>query len=425
MSTRIPGRAANQAGHKAEPVGQTESHPEERAPARHHGLLRKIRTVASASSDRTRRGGAFVVLLCLCCSLVGLALGYALLPAPVPEPLRQAQAVTSVPVGRESFVDERSVKVIPQVETGQSVVWQGGGIVTAITMENATIASGSSPFAVDDTPIIALHTGTPLYRDLAPGATGSDVGALREELGRLGYQVDTAAATHNVYDGILQTAVIALQRQCGAGPTGIMAISRVVWIAQPSVSLARSSLVLGQSAPQEIGSPVESLQSLSVAMPSDLAPGARTLSIGGAELAMPDVGDGVISDSASLDIVRQSEAFRAWQALPDDQRSKGLDATLRLRDPVEAFKVPAGSVFALHDDRTACVQSKGRKVPVTVYGSLNGYAMIGADAGQKLTAVDKAFAVKDRSCPARSAGSDSGSNPNDTSHDSSGSADVG
>lgn len=358
----------------------------------------QLRTTAKGPIQRNR--GIFIALACLCCLLVGLGLGYVLVPAPVPQSLRAAEPLTSVTIGHETFDDAQTVKVTPNVTYGQPLTWRGSGVVTGITVSNGEILnSGTTFFQVDGMPIIALYTAVPLYRDLTTDAVGPDVGALRDELGRLGYAVSPSSGDHNRYDWSLQQAVRELQRSNGLSGDlvdGNINLARIVWIPQTSLTLSDSALVWGQDAPQQIGASSTTLASLTVTMPSELAPGKRLVIMSNTQTSLPE--NGVITDATFLDAVRQSDEFRQWLTLPAEQR-KNLDAAIQLQEPVDALRVPAGSVFGIRDDDSACIQSHGRKIPVTLYGTLNGYAMVVPSRHAKPSTVDISSAITDSSCP--------------------------
>lgn len=324
----------------------------------------------------SRRKGLFVLLICLCCISLGLAVGVFVVPGPVPENLRQTSVGGEIPVVQESFDDVRTVKAQPSTADGQSVVWAGGGIVTKLGFgPQSVLSSGESPFSVDGRPIIALHTSVPLYRDLSAGMVGEDVGALRDELMRLGFGGDAAQRLHNTFDRRLRLALIALQKSVGASRTGALQLTDCVWLPGQSVTLAASSLVLGQSAPQELGRTSMTVSSLQVRMPDDLYPGKRVVDVGGAKTDLPS--DGVITDRDFLNELVSTDAFAQWSAAGAEQRAGGLSATLRLEHALDATKVPAGAVFGING-RRACVRNGGKSVAVDLYGSDNGFAMIGA-----------------------------------------------
>ena len=360
------------------------------------------RAFDGAASATRNNHVALAVFACVCCLIIGLVIGYFTIPSPVPQELRPAQLSTSMRVAQESFDDERTVKAEPNVTYGQKITWRGSGTVTAINVvSGGEIASGSAPFQVDGIPIIALYTAVPLYRDLSMGTQGQDVCALRDELSRIGYSVQPSSGDWSTFDWSLREAVRDLQISNGLtndAADGEINLVRIVWIPQTAITFADSALVWGQDAPQDIGSSATVLSSLSVSLPTDLVRGARVVSVGGTETTLTD--DGVVSDPVFLSSVQQSQIFLQWLVADESQR-KGIDVTIRLRDPVEALKVPAGSVFSLRDDHTGCVQSEGKSEAVILYGSLNGYAMV-VPQRNDLHSVDVGSAIKGRNCPAYS-----------------------
>ena len=362
-----------------------------------NGRFAQFRTSAKT---RSQNRPAFLALLCIACLMIGLAAGYALVPSPVPDALRAPSTSGSVPVTEESFNDEHTVVATPQVDQGQSLVWQGGGTVTSLAVaDGATIESGSSPFAVDEKPVIALHTEVPLYRDLQVGISGKDVGALRDELVRLGYATQTDDTLHDIFDSSLWWAMAALPQAYGLEQTGVLSMQNVLWLPRQSVVLEDCALVRGQSAPQEIGTMASSIQSIDLTLPDSLAQGERTVTIAGVETTLPE--DGHITDEAFLDQVEGTSQFAVWLMTAEEQRS-GLDATIRLEEPITALKVSAGSVFSILNG-VGCVRHDGDAVPVRLYGSQNGYAMVGllGNSGTaKLQSVDVADGRADPSCPA-------------------------
>src|SRR5690606_16748578 len=95
-----------------------------------------------------------------------------------------------VDVSREAFDDRRQVAFTAEQSTGVALTTRDEGLVTRTTCApGAVVASGSSPLTLDDRPVVALATSEPLWRDLGPGAKGSDVKALQTELARLGHAV--------------------------------------------------------------------------------------------------------------------------------------------------------------------------------------------------------------------------------------------
>lgn len=102
--------------------------------------------------------------------------------------------------GRVVVVDEVTVTAPPRPDG------QVSSVVTAAPLEpNASIASGRPLLEVNGRPIVAMAMRIPLYRDIVAGTTGPDVAALRDELGRLGY--DTSGDAPGAFGPATQDAV--------------------------------------------------------------------------------------------------------------------------------------------------------------------------------------------------------------------------
>src|SRR5690606_16110618 len=103
---------------------------------------------------------------------------------------------------------------------------------------------GSAPFLVDDHRVLALHTSTPLWRDLGVGSRGDDVRAVQEELTRLGHEVEAT--------GYYGAGTAAAMSQVWVDATGeekvtSLALSRVVWLPDREVVAAGCPLQVGRS----------------------------------------------------------------------------------------------------------------------------------------------------------------------------------
>ncbi|MGH3501624.1 MAG: peptidoglycan-binding domain-containing protein [Nocardioidaceae bacterium] len=118
-----------------------------------------------------------------------------------------------------------------------------GGRVTANTCRpGRTLASGEIAARIGGTPIIALATPVPLYRDLHQGSEGRDVQALQRELGRLGYIV----AVDGVFGEQTKTAVQELQESLGISPhDGVIHHRRILWLPNRTVVPDSCKLIRG------------------------------------------------------------------------------------------------------------------------------------------------------------------------------------
>src|ERR1700704_2380964 len=118
------------------------------------------------------------------------AIAVSLVPLQLPRSLQNAPTPQDIPISAHAFNDERPVEITVSRSISSPVTSPASGLVTSYDCTvGAEVASGSSFFAVDGAPVLALATDVPLWRDLAIGDTGPDVRSLQVELNRLGYSV--------------------------------------------------------------------------------------------------------------------------------------------------------------------------------------------------------------------------------------------
>lgn len=318
--------------------------------------------------------------------ILGIALGCWLAPKITPHQLQAAPANKTIPVSSEEFYDEQSVTLLPQVTQSPNVGWQGTGVITSLPIQvGVTVHSGQILFRTNETPIPGLHTAVPLYKDLVLNSTGADVGALRDELIRLGYGGQTDQSLWNVFDWALHEAMTNWQKNIEVKPTGELTIDSVVWLPQPEVTFETINFRLGQESQTDIGSLQPSLDALDLSHIELSHPDQYEIKLGNAKVNIPQ--DGVITDRKFLDQVQASKQFKAWLQADDAQRNKGLDGTMRRVKAVQAYKVPAGVLYGIKGE-TGCIQSDGKSLNVKLLGSSNGFAMIQRIDGSRLSKVD-------------------------------------
>lgn len=118
--------------------------------------------------------GALLTLAC------GATLGAYVVAPPVPESLAAPVELSSAPVSQRLYDDERSVRVTVHLRKSEPVLSPVSGRINRLFLSPETeLLSGSKVMEVDSLPVIALHTESPLYRDIADGLEGSDVEALQ------------------------------------------------------------------------------------------------------------------------------------------------------------------------------------------------------------------------------------------------------
>ncbi len=97
-----------------------------------------------------------------------------------------------------------------------SAVKTGSQIVTAPPVKGSVVKEGERIADVSGRPVIGLVGGVPMYRDIRPNDSGTDVTALKTALNRLGF----AAGTGPVFDEAAERAVSVWMRAVGYEPFG-------------------------------------------------------------------------------------------------------------------------------------------------------------------------------------------------------------
>lgn len=321
----------------------------------------------------------------------GASAGMLLRPAGVPYELQAAKDVTSVPVGHEDVTDERTVKIALVTSAAPPLILGLAGRVTSTACAPGTpLSSGQVVAQLNDTPVIALATSAPLYRDLAENAEGDDVKSLQRELARLGYQVET----NGKYGPKTVAAVKKLQKAAGtAEPDGVLVAGRVLWLSAPSVVPETCELVQGSFvAPGQTFAKVPvRLTAVAVqSQPKNLTPGERVIDVFGVQ--GPLGADGKATDGEFL---REVAAKPEYRALGEADKQADLTGTLTLKKPVPALKVPPGALFAVDGD-SGCVQSGPAVHKVQIVGSRLGATLV--KTAEPITTVELGSAITSASC---------------------------
>lgn len=352
-------------------------------------LLRRRSRSREGRPETTRRGRSVAAAACLgavVLVMVGAVAGLALVPQPVPSSLAAGAPVTAAPVTYESFDDARRSTFTAVTRPGVDIAVMRAGTVTSSTCQaGASMSSGDVPLTVDATPVVALHTGYPLWRDLAAGDTGPDVAAVQAELARLGY----APGTSGVLDRSTRKALVAFFTDRGVShPDGSLARASLLWLPSSELVVAACAVAPAEAvAPgQIIASSGERLVALQPAMAAvEATPGDRVLTVNG--VSGPVGADGRVTDPAVLAAVEASAdyAFAGLQA--ENGADSQLAFTTTLAAPLDTAVLPAAALFGV-SGTSACLSSHGVVHPVTVVTSMLGSTYVTIDDGATPATVD-------------------------------------
>ena len=110
--------------------------------------------------------------------------------------LGMPHTVESAPASSQEYSGTQQVNVVPTIAADRQLPGNATGTVTENWMAGE-LRSGSRAYQVNDRTVVALHTATPLYRDLKVGDRGEDVRSLNDELSRLGYDSVPQSGEYN------------------------------------------------------------------------------------------------------------------------------------------------------------------------------------------------------------------------------------
>ncbi|MCW2544380.1 MAG: hypothetical protein JWM40_1932 [Frankiales bacterium] len=169
-----------------------------------------------------------------------------------------------------------------------SVINRASGTYTALPTGGDTVSCGDVLYRVDDRPVLLLCGGTPAYRSLASGDSGSDVAELNANLVRLGYatraQLDPSSPT---FTPETASTLQKLQWKLHEDQTGSLDLGQVVFLPE-SLRVAAVNGVIGGSA--QPGVPVVSATSDTPEVQVNLDPSEQDAVKGGdrARITLPN-----------------------------------------------------------------------------------------------------------------------------------------
>ncbi|MDP9736914.1 peptidoglycan-binding domain-containing protein [Curtobacterium sp. 260] len=319
----------------------------------------------------------------------GAAVGVVVaLPVGPPASLSTPEPVRSVAVTERTDPDERQVQLVLDTGAPGALVTARTGVVTSSTCTaGGTLRSGTEVVRIDEVPVLALASSTPLYRDLSEGDRGDDVRGLQQELARLGSRITVDGV---VGPGTIRAVRELLVAQGSARATAVPddVIERAVfaWIPAPEVSVTACDAVVGATIGPEgvLATLPAALRSARLEqLPVDAVPGARRVRVGQAVVPVDE--RGLVSDPAALEALRTQPEYAAVLASTDGAPS--VPATWTLAEPLRVLVVPPSSLWDIRDG-SACVRPvPGAPTLVEVVGSELGQSFVRLPSGERLTRV--------------------------------------
>ncbi len=274
----------------------------------------------------------------------------------------------------QEFADARTVTLTVDKGLARGVTANTAGTLTSYSCTAGdTWASGTSPVALNTTPLLALHTSVPLWRDLTYGDAGEDVRAIQAELVRLGYDLATDGwFGWHTWDAYRQ----ALEKVGGKAERRTLPLATLLWLPAPETTITGCPLQVGDqvNAGDSVAERTGDLGSVAVRnLPGDLAPGARELVFAGVTAPVND--DGTVTDQNALAELAGTSTIRGY----DPEGDQDLGGILQLAVPITVYSVPVGTVADPAGD--AFVTSGGTRYPTDIVGSTLGRTLIAFGEG--------------------------------------------
>ncbi len=325
---------------------------------------------AEGSPKRSSFSGT-VALLCIASAAISATVIASVFYQPVPPSLVTASDPVEMRLVEEELTDTRLVELSVVLGDTSFVASPRSGRITSMScVAGDSLVSGASTFAIDGTPLLNLHTSTPLWRDLWLGATGEDVAALQRELARLGHSVAETAQfdlqTWAAWDS--QVAAIG-----GDAEYGSLALAEMLWLPAVETGMESCPAGIGQNVSQNealvhLAAPI--LSAAAQNYPADLVPGARKFVLDGVDLEADESGRLTVAGLAALSA---TDAFARYSQNPSDA---SLQAELVLTESITVYPVAPAAIAMTGGSSGCVVTTNGTSEAVTVVASKLGRSYI-------------------------------------------------
>lgn len=252
--------------------------------------------------------------------------------------------------------------------------WPGSqGIVTSVAIESGSkMTSGDVVATVDERSVVALRTARPLFRNIAAGTQGDDVAEAASALASLGLlgldQTDSRVTTP------IRQAIHAFNLAIGIESYTLEADS-ILWLPVEVMTIGSVDLEVGAMAPAP--------GAIVVRSPSVLAAGRVTVpGEPGRDIALLDGPSIVKWQGHRLEMDGSALAKTALSIVSEmaaDSDEMLRPATMSLREPRPAFRIPASAVMSGSDGTTCLVSSSLSPVAVEPVGGGAGFVEVAGD----------------------------------------------
>lgn len=332
-------------------------------------------------SLRVRSIALLAVGVLLCVSLGAVFGAYVVVP-PVPDSLAGPAEVTTALASSRVFDNERTVRVTVKLREAEPVLTPTTGRVTALSLApNSRLDSGTTIMDVDGVPVVALHTSTPLFRDIADDVAGEDIAALQAELQRLEYSVDVTGKG-NWQTRHAAADLLGVNDGQGGVPESIP-FTHFLWLPAASVTVNEVTAHLGDVLTE--GATLLTLTggalSGSVTIPEGALPGPRVLFY--QDKAYPVADNGTIEDQELLAALAASPVASAGGNNGEGSESKSevsVSVPWRLATPIDVQIVPAAALFGISGDQGCVAGTDGKTRKVRIVASELGQTFVHGEA---------------------------------------------